>query len=220
MPEEVAQTETGRYLKAQSYADAELGDFVSRLEAAGLLEDSVVVIYGDHFGMRFEEQSKLDYALRKQLMGHYNRADYMNVPLLIRLPDGKGRREASVVGQIDIMPTLVDLFGLDAKDLPQFGKSAFVDSPTLLTRASSIPTYIDERQVYLGGVTKGEDRWYSSVTQEMLPNGSVPVRMNDARRLVELSQSYASSLPERSDATDEVGDIPESAARFETTPFR
>lgn len=220
MPADVARTETGRYLQAQSYADAELGDFISRLAASGLLEESVVVIFGDHFGMRFEDQSKKDYALRKQLIGHYNRADYLNVPLLIRLPGGQGKREAGVVGQVDIMPTIVDLFGLDAKDLPQFGKSVFADSPTLLTRASSIPTYIDDRQVFLGGVTNGEDRWYSSITQEMLPPGKMPERMDDARRLVEMSQSYASGLPERPDASDVLGDVPESAARFEQTPFR
>jgi phosphoglycerol transferase MdoB-like AlkP superfamily enzyme len=222
MSADVAKTNTGKYLQAQSYADQQFGWFLDQLEVSGLLDDSVVIVYGDHFGLRFDNDTYLDQQVRQQVFRHaYNRADFYNVPLALRLPGVKAKKDPDVIGQVDIMPTVADLFGLDTSGMPLFGESVFVDAPTLLTRASSIPTYIDDEIVYLQGITNGEDRWYSSRTQKMLtPPQGVPERMANTRRLVELSGDYASSLPERPDATDEVGVVPDPAVNLEKSEFR
>jgi hypothetical protein len=54
----------------------------------------------------------------------------------------------------------------------------------------------------------------------MLSPQGVPQRMADTRRLVELSADYANSLPERPDATDEIGVVPDPAVNLEKSEFR
>ena len=41
-------TEMGRYLKSAHYADEAFGEFMTYLDEAGILEDTVLVFYGDH----------------------------------------------------------------------------------------------------------------------------------------------------------------------------
>ena len=41
-------TELGRYFKSVHYADSAIGDFVDDLDKEGLLDNTVLVIYGDH----------------------------------------------------------------------------------------------------------------------------------------------------------------------------
>ena len=40
--------ELGNYFKAVHYADSALGEFINELDSAGLLENTAIVIYGDH----------------------------------------------------------------------------------------------------------------------------------------------------------------------------
>jgi lipoteichoic acid synthase len=218
----VADTVTGRYFIAQSYADQQLGDFIKQLDQNGLMDNSVVVVYGDHFGMRFSGITDEDRRIRAQLLGRaYNRADFYSIPLVVHVPKQTTPvRDPDVMGQIDIMPTVADLLGVDLTRVPHFGRSAFVKTPTLLTRPSSIPTYIDNQIVYLGGITKGEDRWYSSTNQQMILSGVQPPRLADTRDLLNLSDAYVMSLPGRKAATEATGFVPTLGIDVSGTPYK
>lgn len=78
----------GHYLQAVHYTDQALGDFLDRLQKDGLLDRSVVVIYGDHPAPvprdSHELQSFLGYGA--QGMGDYQWLSLQKVPLLIHLP--------------------------------------------------------------------------------------------------------------------------------------
>lgn len=213
LPAEIENTTTGRYLQSQSYFDAQLGRFLARMSADGLLENTVVVLYGDHFGMRFGNESDAERAFRKKLVGHgYNRADYYNIPFMIRLPGGdSARRYEAVLGQVDIMPTMADLFGLDITGVPHFGRSAFVQTPSVMTRGSDPTLYLDGDTLFIAGVTKDKDKRYVSSGQEKIEAGARPELLGNTIKLLELSDSYAASLPERPDASDDIGVIPSSA---------
>lgn len=101
------------YLQGQHYVDQALGEFFAELKRAGLWDQSVIVIYGDH-----PAAGVTDEAIRRftgvdgPLDGPYG-IEFHKVPLMIRLPGGKAAGPRSVVGgQIDIFPTLVNLLGL------------------------------------------------------------------------------------------------------------
>ena len=52
-PEEVTYpymegTKLGNYFKSIHYADSALGEFINELDEAGLLENTIIVLYGDH----------------------------------------------------------------------------------------------------------------------------------------------------------------------------
>ena len=41
-------TDLGNYFKSAHYADSAIGEFVEKLDESGLLENTVLVFYGDH----------------------------------------------------------------------------------------------------------------------------------------------------------------------------
>jgi lipoteichoic acid synthase len=109
----LAPTMVGRYLDSVHYTDAALGLLVDRLRASGVLDRSVLVVYGDHHGVVRDAEGT------EQLGLGTDRADVWlehdrRVPLLVRLPGGAhaGRHDAPA-GQVDVAPTLADLLGLD-----------------------------------------------------------------------------------------------------------
>lgn len=88
------------------YLDDRLAALFARLEVWGLDDRTVVVIVADH-GESFGEHHE---------MGHGNGVyeTEARVPLLLRLPgQTEGRRVDRVVHLVDVLPTLVDLLGLE-----------------------------------------------------------------------------------------------------------
>lgn len=92
---------TSDYLQSILYADAALGDFYDGLESAGLLKDTVVVIYGDHEGIHKYFETPLP-------------GNASEVPFIVNVPGLRGMEVNTVGGQVDMMPTLAFLFGLDS----------------------------------------------------------------------------------------------------------
>lgn len=93
------------YDGAVRWADAQVGLLLAALDARGRLDNSVVVVIGDH-GEALGEG------------GLFHRCCGMNdavvhVPLVVRLPGGVdgGRRVDTVVELLDVMPTLLELAG-------------------------------------------------------------------------------------------------------------
>jgi arylsulfatase A-like enzyme len=85
-------------------ADAELGKFLDFLRERGLLEKSIVMISSDH-----------GQAFAKRNLFHMSRVMYEQslwIPLVVRLPGrGYSGRVKALTEQVDIMPTIVELFG-------------------------------------------------------------------------------------------------------------
>ena len=92
------------YLAAVLYEDAQLGRVLSHLEARNLLDDTLIVIAGDH------GESLGDHGEESHGIFLYEEA--LRVPLIIRGPGVRARRLMPVVRLIDVMPTVLDLFGI------------------------------------------------------------------------------------------------------------
>jgi arylsulfatase len=85
-----------------SHVDSEIGRIVAALERSGLLEDTAIVFTGDHGDMMG------DHGLI--LKGPYTFAGCINTPLIISAPGRTaGAVSDSLVSQIDLMPTILDL---------------------------------------------------------------------------------------------------------------
>ncbi len=141
-PELLRGTTLGHYLEAMNYEDRQIGWFVDQLKAYGLWDKSVVVIYGDHAGLRPSDLKKEDNLERLQvLLGRpYTTADRANIPIVIHLPkDERGVRCYTSAGQVDIMPTIADAIGLDLSNTPHFGRSLFTNTRPLLAGRSGLP---------------------------------------------------------------------------------
>jgi lipoteichoic acid synthase len=111
VPAEARGTLPGNYVIAQNYADKAIGQFLDELDKSGLADKSIVVVYGDHWGLADDANQDA----QKALFGReVNELDLLNVPLIIHMP---GQTTGTVVpeaaGQVDIAPTLVGALGLD-----------------------------------------------------------------------------------------------------------
>lgn len=89
------------------YQDEKFGEFVNGLQERGLLDDTIIIVCGDHGEMFFEHG----------IAGHgkFPWEEELRVPLLMRGPQvlPQGKRFDSIVQLIDIAPTLMDLLGLE-----------------------------------------------------------------------------------------------------------
>ena len=51
IPESINKTKLGGYFQSLKYTDKQIGIYLSNLDKEGLLDNTVVVIFGDHEGM-------------------------------------------------------------------------------------------------------------------------------------------------------------------------
>jgi arylsulfatase len=89
------------------YNDHCLGELVTQLQQAGLYDDTLLVITGDH-GEAFYEHGVYTH-------GHTPYDELIHVPLIIKFPENwyAGRRIPALVELVDIFPTLVATAGLN-----------------------------------------------------------------------------------------------------------
>lgn len=110
LPKEVDESHLGGYFESVRYTDRQIEMFFNKLDESGLLDNTMVVLYGDHGGVHKyynEEIDELDYE------GKWWKEYDNRIPLIIY---SKGM-EPSIVeasgGQVDILPTVSYLLGID-----------------------------------------------------------------------------------------------------------
>lgn len=133
----------GGYYRVVHYTDRALGAFVEDLRARGILDESILVVYGDHAGLTRLNSPVEDHAGIDEddewSWFHFER----RVPLLVRLPRGERQEvRADVAGQIDLAPTLLSLLGIDHETAFFLGRDLFAEgqeeSPTVFYRGSAV----------------------------------------------------------------------------------
>ncbi len=93
------------YDKKVKMADERLGSFLAQLRSLGLLDKSIIVIFGDH-GDEFLEHGYLDHGAT--LCEHQ-----LHVPVLVRFPGYARRHDVDTpVRTIDLFPTVFDALGI------------------------------------------------------------------------------------------------------------
>ena len=110
----LAASKTFHYFNGLHYVDAQIGIFLEKAEKEGLLEDTVVLIYGDHLGIhKYFPQDAESVAETYPDYAFINEGEYFSVPLIIHDPSGKTEGKTFDIpgGQSDIMPTLLYLLG-------------------------------------------------------------------------------------------------------------
>jgi arylsulfatase A-like enzyme len=98
------------YYSMISWVDENVGRILDRLEALGLADDTVVVFTSDHGEFCFEHgMAKKDLVLLDSLL---------HVPLVVSWPGvlEPSRLEGSFVEEVDVVPFLCDLLGLDVPE--------------------------------------------------------------------------------------------------------
>ncbi len=113
------------YIISCNFTDYAFGKFMEELEETGLLENTILVVYGDHgAGMSLDDTSRL-YQENGMVFTEYdNITKDVHVPFGIKIPHIDNNEDITrCVSKIDIKPTILDLLGI--KDEFSIGTSIF-----------------------------------------------------------------------------------------------
>ncbi|MBD8037143.1 LTA synthase family protein [Solibacillus sp. A46] len=115
-----------RYFQTVRYLDESVKEFFDDLKEQGLYEDSIIVMYGDHYGISENHNKAMAKYLNKEEITPYDSALLQAVPLYIHIPgDNEGQVMDNVSGQLDIRPTLLHLLGIETSKDMQLGADLF-----------------------------------------------------------------------------------------------
>ncbi len=108
------------YFQTARYADEALKQFFDYLKKSGLYDNSIIIMYGDHYGISENHNKAMEQILGKEITP-VESAGLQRVPLFVRVPGMQGGVNHEYGGQVDLLPTLLHLLGIDTKDYVQFG---------------------------------------------------------------------------------------------------
>ncbi|MDE3839591.1 hypothetical protein C0966_09505 [Bacillus methanolicus] len=112
------------YFTTVRYQDEALKHFIQKLKDEGLYEDSIIILYGDHYGISENHNKAMSEYLGQEVTPFVS-TQLQRVPLIIHIPGHKGKTISTVSGQIDLKPTILHLLGIDTKQDIQFGSDLF-----------------------------------------------------------------------------------------------
>lgn len=131
-----------RYFQTVRYMDEAIKHFIESLKEEGLYENSIIVLYGDHYGISENHNAAMAQFLEKEELTPFDVMQLQRVPLIIHIPGHEGKTISEVSGQIDIKPTLLHLLGVKTNKSIEFGTDLFVneDDPLVIMRDGSFVT--------------------------------------------------------------------------------
>lgn len=109
------------YFQTARYADEALKEFFDYLKETGLIDRSIIIMYGDHYGISQNHDKAMEIVLDKEITKFDSAAALQRVPLFIRVPGMEGGINHEYGGQIDLLPTLLHLLGIEGKDFVHLG---------------------------------------------------------------------------------------------------
>lgn len=113
------------YFQTARYTDEALEQFFQQLKDAGLYEDSIIILMGDHYGISDFHNKAMGQFLGKEV-DPYVQTQLQRVPFMVHIPGyEKGGVRDKVVGQIDVKPTLLHLLGIEESGDMTFGDNMF-----------------------------------------------------------------------------------------------
>lgn len=117
------------YLSANIELDKAVGELLKNLEEAEKLEDTVIVISGDHYpyGLTLDEINEISTYQRDDTFEKYR------MPLLIWSGSMKEPIKVEKIGSsLDILPTVLNLFGVEYDSRLLIGRDILSDSDSLV----------------------------------------------------------------------------------------
>ncbi|TQR15454.1 LTA synthase family protein [Psychrobacillus soli] len=121
----ISKADTGdasvdNYFQTARYADEAIEQFMDELKKSGLYDNSMLVFYGDHYGISENHNKAMEQIIGKEITP-YESTNLQRVPLIIHVPGMQGGINHTYGGQIDLLPTLLHLLGIDSQSYIQFG---------------------------------------------------------------------------------------------------
>lgn len=122
---DTSDTTINGYFATANYLDKAVEEFFNYLKASGLYDNSVIVLYGDHYGISNSRNKNLAELLGKDkdTWTDFDNAQLQRVPYMIHIPGvTNGEINHTYGGQVDALPTLLHLLGINTENYLQLGQ--------------------------------------------------------------------------------------------------
>ncbi|MGJ7921248.1 LTA synthase family protein [Neobacillus sp. LXY-4] len=178
------------YFQTARYADEALAQFFIYLKESGLYDNSVIVMYGDHYGISENHNQAMELVLGKEITPFEN-AGLQRVPLFIHVPGMDGGINHTYGGQTDLLPTLLHLLGVETKNYVQMGTD-------LLSEQHDDVVAFRNGDFVSSTITSVDDKFYDSTTGVELTEDKL-----------EMAKQYQESVEQKLALSDKVvnGDL-------------
>ncbi|MGF2616302.1 LTA synthase family protein [Rossellomorea vietnamensis] len=150
------------YFQTARYADEALEEFFHYLKESGLYDESIIVMYGDHYGISNNHNAAMKEVIGKEVTP-FESAGLQRTPLFIRVPGMEGEVNHEFAGQIDLLPTLLHLLGIESDEYLHFGTDIFSAE-----HDDIIP--FRNGDFVSRDITAAEGKFYDTSTGELLPS--------------------------------------------------
>lgn len=195
-------TQLGNYLEAVNYTDHALGTLIEQLKANGLWDNTMLVVYGDHFGINPKETDGAEITA-KLGVPYDNQISRFNIPFLIHVPkQAKGEVVELTGGQLDIMPTISNLMGisLEEEQFTAFGHDLLNTDHNVFGMRYYLPTgsFFNNDVLFVPGA--GFDDGTATSLKTLQPVQDLSAYRKDydyIMSLMKLSDKYVQLLPKR-----------------------
>ena len=122
----IAKTDTGDetvdgYVQTAHYLDQAVGQLMRWLKKTGLDKNTLLVFYGDHYGISGNHHKASAELLNQDEFTNFDNLKFQRVPLMFHMKGLRGGIKKTYGGEIDVLPTLLNLLGIRNKGTIQFG---------------------------------------------------------------------------------------------------
>ncbi|GAA4707329.1 LTA synthase family protein [Brevibacillus fulvus] len=194
LPPDYSGTFLENYLLATHYADRALGQFIDQLKQDQLWDDTLFVVYGDHFGFPLDQANKRKSLVTSMLGRDYTIRDVFNVPFIVKVPHQQtGEVRENVGGQVDVLPTLANLLGIPLDKQIHFGTDLLNSHRNLLGERFYMPegSFINDHVIHVDGKQP-----YNVPLDEQGIGYEPAEDKQRIQQLLKMSEEYMDALPE------------------------
>ena len=185
----------GDYFRSVHYMDQAFEQFINDMDTAGLLDNTVIVIYGDHdariskknYNLMYNYDPYTDSLKEEGDEGYVDYNDYQykldkKVPFIIWTKDKKVTKKVSTAtGMIDAYPILANLFGVENSRF-QLGHDVLGNSSDDNTVAFIDSSYVTNKIYY-----NGQNGEFYSVNGDAVDSDYISSNSNHVDELIDVS---------------------------------
>jgi phosphoglycerol transferase MdoB-like AlkP superfamily enzyme len=183
----LTDTEIGSYIRSSHYADEALGELFTRLKDAGILDNTIIMLYGDHDAKLSKKDMNLlyNYDYLTNMVKTIDDPTYINLenygyellknaPLILWSNEKNYKLNVKdVMGMYDMLPTIANMFGIKTQDY-ELGHDIFSNSEKIV--------------IFPNGNFLTNKVYYNNLKDDYITFGSDPIESDYILRLKEYTE--------------------------------
>lgn len=181
------------YFATANYLDAAVKSFFDYLKESGLYDNSIIVLYGDHYGISNSRNPSLAPLIEKnpETWSSFDNAMLQRIPYMVVVPGmTTGKIVDTFGGQVDILPTLEHLLGIESQNFLQVGQDLLSPDHKQIVSFRSSNNFVTPVYTAYSGRT-----YYTQTGEEITnPDESTTQALEEIRNAANLQLRISDSI--------------------------